>query len=130
MERTPVQRNTKQRAAVAEIIDAQEGFRTAQQIHDLLREAGHKVGLATVYRNLQTLSDSGEVDVLRTPEGELSYRRCETRTHHHHLVCRTCGRTVEIDGGDVELWAARIGRENGFRDVGHDLEFFGLCSDC
>ena len=130
MEKNSPVRNTRQRAAVADIIAAQEGFRTAQQIHDELRKNGHKVGLTTVYRNLQTLADSGEVDVLRNLDGELSYRRCSDNGHHHHLVCRNCGKTVEVAGETVEKWALKVGKEHGFRDVGHDLEFFGLCSDC
>lgn len=130
MDKPVVQRNTRQRAAVAEVIAAQDGFRTAQQIHDELRTSGHKVGLTTVYRNLQTLADAGDVDVLRNPDGELSYRRCSSSGHHHHLVCRNCGKTVEVAGDVVEAWAAKVGAENGFREVGHDLEFFGLCSDC
>ncbi|MGL5406344.1 MAG: Fur family transcriptional regulator [Propionibacteriaceae bacterium] len=130
MEKISLVRNTRQRAAVSDIIATQEGFRTAQQIHEELRKSGHKVGLTTVYRNLQTLADSGEVDVLRNPDGELSYRRCSDAGHHHHLVCRSCGKTVEVSGETVEKWALKVGKEYGFREVGHDLEFFGLCADC
>ena len=88
-------RATKQRAAVAAALDAVEDFRSAQELHDLLRHQGRSVGLTTVYRTLQGLADAGEVDVLRTPDGEAVYRRCSSG-HHHHLVCRRCGRTVEV----------------------------------
>ena len=65
---------------------------------------GDKVGLATVYRNLQAMAADGEIDMLRTDDGEAVYRACSTG-HHHHLVCRDCGRTVEVEGPTVEAWA-------------------------
>jgi Fur family ferric uptake transcriptional regulator len=69
------------------------------------------------------------VDILRTDEGEAVYRRC-SRRHHHHLVCRGCGRTVEIDGPAVERWADTVAAEHGFTQVEHTLEVFGVCSAC
>jgi Fur family ferric uptake transcriptional regulator len=125
----PGQRSTKQRAAVARLLDQTEGFRTAQEIHEQLRRHGEGIGLTTVYRTLQTLADAGEVDVLRTDSGESAYRRCSAH-HHHHLVCRHCGSTVEVEGPAVERWAERVAAEHGFRDVSHTVEIFGSCAAC
>jgi Fur family ferric uptake transcriptional regulator len=125
----PVRRQTRQRTAVLELLDRLDGFRSAQDIHALLRESGDAVGLATVYRALQALQDDGLVDVLRAPDGEASYRRCST-AHHHHLVCRSCGRTVEVADPPLDRWAQRIAAEHGFADVEHELEVFGTCLDC
>lgn len=122
------QRRTRQRAAVHAIMSDLDEFRTAQQIHDVLRGNGDRIGLTTVYRTLQSMADAGEVDALRTGEGEMAYRRCSTG-HHHHLVCRVCGRTVEVTGPAVERWATRVAEENGFREVSHDLEIFGTCAE-
>jgi Fur family transcriptional regulator, ferric uptake regulator len=122
-------RPTRQRRAVAAVMQSFDDFRSAQDIHDLLRKAGENVGLSTVYRTLQTLADGGEVDVLRTEDGEALYRRCSDR-HHHHLVCRTCGRTVEVAGPTVESWADAVAAEHGFADVSHTLEIFGTCPSC
>ncbi|MGN6131076.1 MAG: Fur family transcriptional regulator [Nocardioidaceae bacterium] len=122
-------RPTRQRRAVAAVLRSFDDFRSAQEIHDLLRRRGENVGLATVYRTLQALTDRGEVDTLRTEDGEAVYRRCSA-THHHHLVCRTCGRTVEVEGPAVEAWADKIAAEHGFSDVSHTLEIFGTCPDC
>ncbi|MGQ0482088.1 MAG: Fur family transcriptional regulator [Pseudonocardia sp.] len=122
-------RATRQRAAVSELLDQLDGFRSAQEIHDLLRRAGHGVGLTTVYRTLQNLVDSGELDVLRTDTGEQVYRRCSTH-HHHHLVCRQCGRTVEVEGPAVESWAQRVATEHGFSELSHTMEIFGRCPSC
>jgi len=106
-----------------------DDFRSAQQIHALLTQAGETVGLATVYRALQRMAEAGEVDTLRTEEGEVTYRRCSD-THHHHLVCRSCGATVEIEGPTVERWTETVSREHGYVDVSHTLEIFGTCSSC
>ena len=122
-------RPTRQQAAVAELLSRSDDFLSAQAVHARLREDGEPVGLATVYRTLQTLAESGSVDVLRTDDGEAVYRRCSTH-HHHHLVCRSCGRTVEVEGPAVEQWTDRIALENGFSDVTHTLEIYGTCSDC
>ena len=126
---TAAQRPTRQRAAVAAALNQVEEFRSAQDIHTMLRDGGDSIGLTTVYRALQAMADAGQVDVLRTDDGEAVYRRCSTG-HHHHLVCRSCGRTVEVDGPAVERWADRVARDNGFVDVSHTLEVFGTCADC
>jgi Fur family ferric uptake transcriptional regulator len=122
-------RPTRQRRAVAAALQSCEEFRSAQEIHDLLRRNGENVGLSTVYRTLQALADKGDVDVLRTEDGEALYRRCSA-THHHHLVCRDCGRTLEVEGPTVERWAGSVAEKHGFTDVSHTLEIFGTCPAC
>jgi len=122
-------RPTRQRRAVAAAMQSFDDFRSAQDIHEMLRKSGSGVGLSTVYRTLQALADGGEVDLLRTEEGEALYRRCSGR-HHHHLVCRSCGSTVEVEGPTVERWADTVAEEHGFRDVSHTLEIFGTCPSC
>ena len=122
-------RTTRQRAAVVAVFDELEGFHSAQEVHARLRTAGDGVGLSTVYRAVQALADDGELDSIRTDSGEALYRRCSTQ-HHHHLVCRVCGRTVEVAGPTVEQWADRVAGEHGFADVSHTLEIIGTCSEC
>jgi Fur family ferric uptake transcriptional regulator len=122
-------RPTRQQAAVADLLEKSDDFTSAQTVHARLSEAGAGVGLATVYRTLQAMVDAGTVDVLRTDDGEAVYRACSTH-HHHHLVCRACGRTVEVEGPAVERWADKIADEHGFSDVTHTLEIFGTCADC
>lgn len=122
-------RSTRQRAAVSAALDAVQDFRSAQELHDLLKQRGENVGLTTVYRTLQSLAEAGEVDVLRTADGESVYRRCSSG-HHHHLVCRVCGRAVEVEGPAVERWADKVAAEHGFVDVSHTVEIFGVCQAC
>lgn len=128
-ESTPRQRSTRQRRALVAELESSDGFRSAQDLHAALRESGDKVGLATVYRSLQALVEGGEVDQVQSDAGEAVYRLC-SRTHHHHLVCRQCGRTVEIEGPAVEKWASRVAADNGYDDVSHSVELFGICPAC
>jgi Fur family transcriptional regulator, ferric uptake regulator len=123
-------RSTRQREAIAAVLEDVTEFRSAQEIHDELRRRGNQVGLATVYRQLGSLAERGEVDALHTPGGETVYRRCAAEVHHHHLVCRSCGKTVEFEGPEIERLAERVARREGFRDVSHTVEILGTCSDC
>lgn len=108
------------------------GFRSAQDVYALLRAEGSAVGLSTVYRHLQAFADDGAVDVIHTPEGETTYRYCgeSPQRHHHHLVCRECGRAEEIEGRAIEKWAETVAEKFGYADVDHTVELFGVCGDC
>ncbi|MBP3947826.1 Fur family transcriptional regulator [Corynebacterium sp. Marseille-P3884] len=123
-------RNTRQRAAVVDILQDIDRFASAQSIHRELTDRGQKVGLTTVYRTLQTLTEVGAVDALNSETGETLYRHCLTDRHHHHLVCTNCGRSEEIDGGPVEEWAKETAEKYGFQLSGHDAEVFGICQTC
>jgi Fur family ferric uptake transcriptional regulator len=123
-------RPTRQRTAVAAALAALDGFTSAQSLHEALRARGESVGLTTVYRHLQALADAGEVDALRTDDGETVYRRCAGEDHHHHLVCRRCGATEEVSGPEVEAWASAVAAQHGYTDVSHTLEVFGTCRAC
>jgi Fur family ferric uptake transcriptional regulator len=123
-------RNTWQRDRVRDALDDSRGFVSAQSLHALLRDAGTGIGLATVYRALADLAAGGEADSLQSPEGESLYRACQSPGHHHHLICRSCGLTVEIEASDVEAWAHRIAAQNGFTEAAHIVDIFGLCEAC
>ena len=123
-------RATRQRAAITELLDSLDEFRSAQELHDELRRRGENIGLTTVYRTLQAMSTAKLVDTLRTDTGESVYRVCSGQHHHHHLVCRDCGATVEVAGRAVEAWAAEVAVEHGFSDVSHTIEIFGTCAAC
>lgn len=123
-------RNTKQRTAVVEVLRELDKFASAKDIYRALQDREEKVGLTTVYRTLQSLSEIEAVDALHMPSGETLYRHCDSEHHHHHLVCTKCGATKEIDGGPIEDWARNVAGEFGFNLTGHDAEIFGICSTC
>jgi Fur family ferric uptake transcriptional regulator len=126
------QRSTRQGGAVRDALREAGGFRSAQDVYAQLRAGGEAVGLSTVYRHLQAFADDGEVDVIHTPDGETTYRYCgeSVQRHHHHLVCRSCGRAEEIEGRAIERWAAAVADEHGYTDVDHTIELFGVCGAC
>ena len=124
------QRNTWQRERVREALADAPGFVSAQALHALLRDENTGIGLATVYRALAGLAAQGDADSLQSPDGEALYRACTSTGHHHHLICRSCGRTVEIEATDVEQWAHRTAALHGFTDAAHVVDIFGLCASC
>ena len=124
-----VKRNTWQREAVREALGTREGFVSAQSLHSALRDGGSSIGLATVYRALADLAVEGEADSLQQ-EGESLYRACTPGTHHHHLICRNCGLTVEIEADAVEQWARQVASEHGFTQPNHVVDVLGLCAEC
>ena len=123
-------RGTRQAAALAAVLAELPGFCSAQDIHAELRRRGERIGLTTVYRHLQVLSEDGEIDTVRDNTGETLYRRCQTSLHHHHVTCRSCGHSVEVAGPAVERWADRVAAEAGFVEVDHTVEISGLCPQC
>src|SRR4051812_2422285 len=119
-------RRTSQRAAIRKALVASDQPLSAQELHAGLTG---KVGLATVYRNLQRLAEDGLVDTLRRPTGEVAFRMCGGG-HHHHLTCRTCGRVEEVRDCGLDRWAADVAHTHGYSGVQHHAELTGLCSDC
>ena len=119
----------KSEVKVIGALKRQGKFASAQSVYQLLRKDGESTGLATVYRTLQKAAARNTVDVLRKDDGEALYRFCETG-HHHHLVCTSCGKTIEVEGSSVERWANTVAKNNGFRKMSHVVELFGLCAKC
>jgi Fur family transcriptional regulator, ferric uptake regulator len=122
-------RGTRQAEAIVSALAGMPGFSSAQDIHAELRSRGENVGLTTVYRHLQVLTGQGDLDTIRDASGETLYRKCGSSSHHHHLTCRECGRSVEVEGRVVEQWAEKVAAEAGFTAVNHTVELFGLCPD-
>jgi Fur family transcriptional regulator, ferric uptake regulator len=125
-----MKRNTWQREAVREALARRDDFVSAQGLYSSLRDGGSPIGLATVYRALASLAVEGEADSLQSPEGEALYRACISTGHHHHLICRNCGLTVEISADPVEEWAQKVASANGFTAPQHVVDVFGLCQSC
>lgn len=123
-------RNTAQRREVIGVLGRVQGFVSAQDLHELIIKDGGQISLATVYTQLRKLVDSKDVDIVMTDRGESLYRRCVVDVHHHHLACRNCGATVEVDAPQLEKWAGEIANKNGFKDLRHVIELNGICQKC
>jgi Fur family ferric uptake transcriptional regulator len=126
----PLERSTRQKRALAAVLEASDGFRSAQELHAELQAQGENVALTTVYNQVRALAEAGELDALKSDDGEIRYRRCAKDEHHHHLVCRHCGSAIEVEAPQVERWASKIGKQHGFLDVTHTVEILGTCPDC
>ncbi len=118
-----------QRAVLGALSDT-DRFVSAQDLHAVLRGRGESVGLSSVYRALHELERGGQVDVVRSDEGESTYRACDAEEHHHHLICIDCGATVEIEASEMERWVARTAAQHGFVLDRHTLELHGRCAAC
>lgn len=103
------------------------GFVSANQLHAEM--APHKIGIATIYRHLNDMVANGDADTITAEGGEQLFRLCGSE-HHHHLVCRFCGRTVEIEAPPIEAWVRQMSQENDYFDVEHVVELIGVCAKC
>lgn len=121
---------TRQRQAVAEVLGAYGEFITVQDLHRTMRDAGHRIGLTTVYRTLGVLVGAGAADTFRDAAGVQHYRARTTPEHQHYLVCRSCGTSVPITSEAIECWAADTATALGFAEVAHVIELSGICADC
>jgi len=123
------ERQTEQRRALLAFLARADRCLSAQEIHAELHRRGSAISLATVYRTVARLARSGMLDVLMHNDGEATYIQGSGR-HHHHLVCRSCGRVVEISEPTVDSWTREIARKYGFSDASHELTVYGVCGAC
>lgn len=124
-------RNSSRRLRILEYLQGVERFLSSQEIHKQLKARGDSLGLATVYRQLEILVEEGHVDSIVSPKGEKLFRHCGVdEDHHHHIICKKCGSTRQIEISEVEAMAEMAAKKYGFSDVSHSLEIFGICEKC
>jgi Fur family transcriptional regulator, ferric uptake regulator len=126
-----VERSTRQQSAILEALYGADEFKSAQEIYSLLAKKKLKVGLATVYRTLQKMAEKQDIDAIKSIDGETLYRHCgQNDGHHHHLICNKCGLTITVEGPAIENWTDKVAKENGFSEVSHKVDIFGVCKNC
>ena len=119
------------RQAVLDVLDRSDHFRSAQQVHmEIRQDHNMRIGLTTVYRILHVLVEQNIAETQRAEDGETLYRRCASRGHRHHLLCRRCGRAVAFTVEDVELHTARLAQQHRYADVTHHIDLYGTCPKC
>lgn len=124
-------RNSSRRNLILEHLQGVDRFLSSQEIHKQLKSSGESLGLATVYRQLEILVDEGHLDSIVSPQGEKLFRHCGVdESHHHHIICRKCGMTRQIEISEVEEMAELAAKRYKFTEVTHNLEIFGLCEKC
>lgn len=122
-------RLTEPRRAVAELIADREGHFTAADLLADARARRLELGRATIFRSLEVFTALNVVERLDLPSGEHAYVGCEP-IHHHHLVCSSCGRTLEFGDAGMSKVLGEIARRTGFAIESHRLELFGRCPTC
>ncbi|MDY6267626.1 MAG: Fur family transcriptional regulator [Selenomonadaceae bacterium] len=125
---------TPQRQTVLQIfLDHPGEHLSAEDVHDILREKKAEIGLATVYRSLELLSDLGILQKMEFGDGCSRYEVNATdpnRHHHHHLICTKCGKVEEFDEDLLDDLERDIEQKIGFHTLDHQVKFFGVCKEC
>lgn len=119
------------RTAVVDLLAEQDCCLTAQEIFDELRDGRRTVGIASVYRVLDLLSDMGLVQRIDIGGGPARYEPLyPSGEHHHHLVCDDCGKVVAFEDDGLEKAIEQLGGRLGYSVDGHDVVLHGACGDC
>jgi len=127
----PVKRNSTRRDKIYQVLTEKRSFLSSQEIHKVLIRQGISIGIATVYRQLESLVQQGRADTIISPKGERLYSNCsQAETHHHHIICRICGAAEELDIPEVEKLSKIFAQHHKYTDVSHSLELFGVCFSC
>ena len=124
---------TPQRRSIVDAIIKNEGEHlTAEEIYDEVKLTCPEIGLATVYRTILLLEEIGVIYKLDLNDGCSRYELAhEHETHrHHHLVCNSCGRVLEVHGDLLEELEKDIEKKYGFKISDHMVKFFGICKEC
>jgi Fur family ferric uptake transcriptional regulator len=122
--------STRPRELIAGALRAQPRFMSAAEIHRVLEGRQAQVSISTVYRTLEHLLSKGEITVRVDDAGEAAYMSCQPSRHHHHAICRICGRVQDVDCDAIDSFAESLRTIHGFELDGHKMEFQGLCRDC
>ena len=127
---------TNQRLLVLEVLaDHRDTHMTAEDIYDLVKEDYPEIGLATIYRTLQLLLNMQLVDRINLDDGCIRYEiggqlNGELKHHHHHLICKTCGKVLPFRHDLLDDLERQIEEETGFHVLDHELKFYGQCKEC
>ena len=119
----------KTASSILSALEKLNTFASAQEVHAEIIKNKSSLGLTTVYRTLQKLTQANEIDFVRREDGEGAYKLC-SGTHHHHLLCEKCGKSVEFFSSKFEKLLDSIADENGFEPLSHRAEIVGLCRQC
>jgi len=121
---------TKQRRAVLEAFLGSEDHVSAEELYKLVTEKEPKIGLATVYRTLSLLTQSGLAVELDFGDGQKRYEHKYMHSHHDHMICTECGKIIEFQHPMIEKLQEEVANRHQFQMTSHKLDLFGLCSEC
>ncbi len=121
---------TPKRIAILDILARTGSFLNPEEVHQMLQEKFARIGLPTVYRNLDELAAGGIVSKIIHPNRQLYYYLCPNSDHHHHFVCLSCRKVMDIDICSVKGLEDEINEQVKGKVVSHILQVNGLCRSC
>jgi Fur family ferric uptake transcriptional regulator len=123
-------KHSRQRERIADAFFAMDGHVTVEEVVARARQDDPRVSLATVYRTMKLLADSGLATARQFGDGQTRYEAADGRAHHDHLICTGCGAIVEFSNDRIESLQALVARRHGFDVEEHKLELYGRCQRC
>lgn len=124
-----MKRQTAQRRAILEVLEHAPGPLTPQEVLDAARSTQAGLGLATVYRNLNTMEEAGDIIPVHLP-GESARFEIAGRGHHHHFRCEVCQAVFELTTTCPVAVLEGVTLPGGFRVKDHELTLYGVCPGC
>ncbi|MFT3836180.1 MAG: Fur family transcriptional regulator [Myxococcaceae bacterium] len=123
-------KSTRQRSLIIDTFLVSEGHASVEEIWSRVRSSDAKVSVATVYRTMKLLVESGLAHARNFGDGQTRYEAAIGRHHHDHLICTNCGDIIEFENDRIEQLQDTIAKRHGFKVTSHKMELYGLCKNC
>jgi len=121
---------TSQRTLIFDVFWSVEEHISPEELYRLVKEKDPSIGQATVYRTLKLLSDSKIAREVDFGDGVTRYEPYFGQSHHDHLICKKCGKSVEVVDEKIEKLQEALARKHGFILSGHSMYLYGKCREC
>lgn len=123
-------KSTRQRSLIIDLFFDLDGHHSVEQLWSKVRLQDPKVSVATVYRTMKLLAESGLAHAHAFGDGQTRYEPAIGREHHDHLICTRCGTIIEFENDRIEVLQDAVARKHGFTVTSHKMELYGLCRNC
>ncbi|MDP3151358.1 MAG: Fur family transcriptional regulator [Archangium sp.] len=123
-------KSTRQRSLIIDIFFEMHGHLSVEDVWSRVRQDDPRVSVATVYRTMKLLAESGLAHARNFGDGQTRYEPAVGREHHDHLICTRCGTIIEFENDQIERMQDAVARRHGFKVTSHKMELYGLCKSC
>jgi Fur family ferric uptake transcriptional regulator len=123
-------KSTRQRALIVDTFFQAGGHVSVEDVWSRVRKLDARVSVATVYRTMKLLSESGLAHARNFGDGQTRYEAAIGREHHDHLICTNCGKIIEFENDRIEAMQDTVAKRHGFKVTSHKMELYGLCREC
>lgn len=121
---------TPQRRLILDVFLNEDGHLASEDLYNKVKAKDKSIGQATVYRTLKLLSESGLAKEVHFGDGVTRYEQKYGSEHHDHIICDSCGKTLEVVDERIERLQEELAASQGFALTGHKMYLYGLCGDC